>query len=108
MASKKLQSKANALKVQMIRKGFSPRDIQIIENAALERGVDYRVEGFYLLMMYYSNEIFGFGERRIKKLYDAINDNICDYIADREKIKELRQIVEDKIGIRLKLDKDDN
>lgn len=104
MASKSLQKKAAAIKVRMIRFGFSPQDINILEDAVTERSIDFRVSAIYMVMVDKLNQLFGFDQEQLIPLLESVDADIEPYISSMEAMKELADRIHNNTGIVMKLD----
>jgi len=83
------------------KKGVTAKDLKVIENNSASKAIDYAVSGMIASFALVLHDKWGWGQTRIKRLLDQVNEQFDSIDNDYLKIEDMKQTILDEIGINI-------
>jgi len=84
------------------KQGLTAKDIKAIEDSSVLKGIDFAVSGMIASFVITLHDKWGWGHVRIKRLLEQVDDVFDSIDKDYVTIEDLRKVILDEIGIKLK------
>lgn len=83
------------------KKGVTAKDLKVIESNSASKAIDYAVSGMIASFALVLHDKWGWGQTRIKRLLDQVNEQFDSIDNDLLTIEDMKQTILDEIGINI-------
>lgn len=83
------------------KKGVTAKDLKVIEHDSAMKAIDFATSGMIASFALVLHDKWGWGQTRIKRLLDQVDEQFDSVDKDLISIEDLKQTVFDEIGINL-------
>lgn len=81
------------------KKGVTAKDLKVIEKDSAMKAIDYAVSGMIASFAMVLHDKWGWGQTRIKRLLDQVDDQFDSIDKDYVTIEDFQKVIFDEIGI---------